>query len=265
MAALDTALALRARRGAAPRPVGGPDRITRCEDLRRAVRRAARQGRRGATPGSGTVAALERGVHAIGKKVVEEAAESWMAAEHEGARADRRGDLPAALPRAGADARGRTGARGRVPTSVGRSAVVRHVPSSRSPDAAHRRAQQGHPVRPAAADAARGRLPPAHRRPDLVCRDADNEVEFFYLRPRDIATYVGSGDLDLGITGRDLLIDAGAAPRSCSTSASAAPRSASPPGPAPHAMPRPRRAPDRHLLPGRGRRATSPSTASPPR
>jgi phosphoribosyl-ATP pyrophosphohydrolase len=36
------------------------------------------------TPGSGTVAALERGVHAIGKKVVEEAAEAWMAAEHEG-------------------------------------------------------------------------------------------------------------------------------------------------------------------------------------
>ncbi len=36
------------------------------------------------TPGSGTVAALDRGVHFIGKKVVEEAAESWMAAEHEG-------------------------------------------------------------------------------------------------------------------------------------------------------------------------------------
>ncbi|ROO59655.1 phosphoribosyl-ATP pyrophosphatase [Micromonospora sp. Llam0] len=35
------------------------------------------------TPGSSTVAALERGVHAIGKKVVEEAAEAWMAAEHE--------------------------------------------------------------------------------------------------------------------------------------------------------------------------------------
>jgi phosphoribosyl-ATP pyrophosphohydrolase len=35
------------------------------------------------TPGSGTVAALDRGVHSIGKKVVEEAAESWMAAEHE--------------------------------------------------------------------------------------------------------------------------------------------------------------------------------------
>ncbi|MFN8081809.1 MAG: phosphoribosyl-ATP diphosphatase [Kineosporiaceae bacterium] len=35
--------------------------------------------------GSGTVAALDAGVHAIGKKVVEEAAEVWMAAEHEGA------------------------------------------------------------------------------------------------------------------------------------------------------------------------------------
>ena len=35
--------------------------------------------------GSGTVAALDAGVHAIGKKVVEEAAESWMAAEHESA------------------------------------------------------------------------------------------------------------------------------------------------------------------------------------
>jgi phosphoribosyl-ATP pyrophosphohydrolase len=35
------------------------------------------------TPGSGTVAALDKGVHSIGKKVVEEAAEAWMAAEHE--------------------------------------------------------------------------------------------------------------------------------------------------------------------------------------
>ena len=37
------------------------------------------------TPGSGTVAALEAGVHAIGKKLLEEAAEAWMAAEHEDA------------------------------------------------------------------------------------------------------------------------------------------------------------------------------------
>jgi len=38
--------------------------------------------------------------------------------------------------------------------------------------------------------------------------DERNGVEFFYLRPRDIATYVGSGALDVGITGRDLLLDA---------------------------------------------------------
>jgi phosphoribosyl-ATP pyrophosphohydrolase len=38
-----------------------------------------------ADPRSGTVALLAGGVHAVGKKVVEEAAESWMAAEHEGA------------------------------------------------------------------------------------------------------------------------------------------------------------------------------------
>ncbi|MFI5954125.1 ATP phosphoribosyltransferase [Cryptosporangium sp. NPDC051539] len=45
---------------------------------------------------------------------------------------------------------------------------------------------------------------------ELVLVDAENEVEFFYLRPRDIAVYVGSGDLDLGVTGRDLLLDSGA-------------------------------------------------------
>jgi ATP phosphoribosyltransferase len=45
---------------------------------------------------------------------------------------------------------------------------------------------------------------------ELAVSDADNGVEFFYLRPRDIATYVGSGELDLGITGRDLLLDSGA-------------------------------------------------------
>lgn len=42
---------------------------------------------------------------------------------------------------------------------------------------------------------------------DLVTLDPDNDVEFFYLRPRDIAIYVGEGTLDAGITGRDLLLD----------------------------------------------------------
>lgn len=42
---------------------------------------------------------------------------------------------------------------------------------------------------------------------ELVLVDKENEVEFFYLRPRDIAVYVGEGTLDVGITGRDLLQD----------------------------------------------------------
>ena len=45
---------------------------------------------------------------------------------------------------------------------------------------------------------------------DLVFIDPDNSVEFYYLRPRDIAVYGGSGELEAGITGRDLLLDSGA-------------------------------------------------------
>src|SRR5215218_5672749 len=45
---------------------------------------------------------------------------------------------------------------------------------------------------------------------ELRLLDADNGVEFFYLRPRDIALYVGEGTLDVGITGRDLRLDSGA-------------------------------------------------------
>lgn len=45
---------------------------------------------------------------------------------------------------------------------------------------------------------------------ELVLQDPDNGVEFFFLRPRDIAVYVGSGRLDVGVTGRDLLLDSGA-------------------------------------------------------
>ena len=46
---------------------------------------------------------------------------------------------------------------------------------------------------------------------ELVVHDTDNDVEFFYLRPRDIAVYVGSGTVDCGLTGRDLLLDSGSA------------------------------------------------------
>src|SRR6185369_16278200 len=44
---------------------------------------------------------------------------------------------------------------------------------------------------------------------ELVVADDENDIEFFFLRPRDIAVYVGSGRLDVGITGRDLLQDSG--------------------------------------------------------
>ena len=52
----------------------------------------------------------------------------------------------------------------------------------------------------------RGRRDPK----ELVLLDVDHDIEFFFLRPRDIAVYVGSGSLDGGITGRDLLLDSGA-------------------------------------------------------
>ncbi len=45
---------------------------------------------------------------------------------------------------------------------------------------------------------------------ELVLADPENDVDFFFLRPRDIAVYVGSGRIDVGITGRDLLLDSGA-------------------------------------------------------
>ena len=44
---------------------------------------------------------------------------------------------------------------------------------------------------------------------ELVISDPEQNVELFYLRPRDIAVYVGSGTLDVGITGRDLMLDSG--------------------------------------------------------
>jgi ATP phosphoribosyltransferase len=46
---------------------------------------------------------------------------------------------------------------------------------------------------------------------DLTLLDTANDVEFFFLRPRDIPIYVGSGELDLGLTGRDYVQEAAAA------------------------------------------------------
>jgi ATP phosphoribosyltransferase len=49
-----------------------------------------------------------------------------------------------------------------------------------------------------------------HDPKELVLIDETNGVEFYYLRPRDIAVYVGEGTLHLGITGRDMLLDSAA-------------------------------------------------------
>ncbi|MCF4120772.1 ATP phosphoribosyltransferase [Antribacter sp. KLBMP9083] len=46
---------------------------------------------------------------------------------------------------------------------------------------------------------------------ELVLADPENDAEFFFLRPRDVAVYVGTGTVDVGITGRDLMLDSGAA------------------------------------------------------
>ena len=58
---------------------------------------------------------------------------------------------------------------------------------------------------------------------ELVLVDDANGVEFYYLRPKDIAVYVGEGTLDLGITGRDMLLDSGAEAEEVWPWASAAP------------------------------------------
>src|ERR1700754_3093600 len=71
------------------------------------------------------------------------------------------------------------------------------------------------PNKGALSEAAQSMLKEAGYRPrrdskELVVVDQDSGCELFFLRPRDIAVYVGEGTLDVGITGRDMLIDSGA-------------------------------------------------------
>ncbi|GAA4592763.1 ATP phosphoribosyltransferase [Planotetraspora phitsanulokensis] len=71
------------------------------------------------------------------------------------------------------------------------------------------------PNKGALTDAAQTILKEAGYRPrrdskELVVVDPENSIELFFLRPRDIAVYVGEGTLDAGITGRDMLFDSGA-------------------------------------------------------
>ena len=62
--------------------------------------------------------------------------------------------------------------------------------------------------------AGRGRYRLRSNPRQLVVEDPDNDVELFYLRPLDIAVYVGRGTIDVGITGHDLLLNSGTDARS---------------------------------------------------
>ncbi len=68
---------------------------------------------------------------------------------------------------------------------------------------------KGQLAEPARAMLREAGYPAAHAARELVVQDPDNDAEFFFLRPRDIATYVATGQLDVGITGLDMLIDSG--------------------------------------------------------
>ena len=141
--------------------------------------------------GSGTVAALDGGVHGLGKKILEEAGEVWLAAEHESddALADEISQL-LYWTQVLMISRGLTlddvyaeAVNGMLRVAVPNKGTLSEPAAEILSEAGYRR-----------------RTDPK----DLTVIDPVNNVEFFFLRPKDIAIYVGSGQLDFGITGRDL-------------------------------------------------------------
>ena len=97
--------------------------------------------------------------------------------------------------------------------------------TERASNAAGRRAEQGRAQRVRRRDPVRGGYRRRTDSKDLTVVDPANNVEFFFLRPKDIAIYVGSGQLDFGITGRDLAAESDAPVRSGCRWASALRRS----------------------------------------
>ena len=145
----------------------------------------------------------------IGKKLVEEAAESWMAAEHEGK--ERAAEEISQLLYHAQVLMIASGTRPRrrlLPP-------LRTTMAPTTPDGSERLLRIAVPNKGALSQSASEILRESGYRQrqdskELTLIDAENGVEFFYLRPRDIALYVGEGTLDTGITGRDLLRDSGA-------------------------------------------------------
>ena len=155
-----------------------------------------------ADPTSGTVQAVRDGVHAAGKKVVEEASESWMAAEHE---TDERTaeEISQLLYRVQVLMLTRGS---RSTTSTLTSDPDRH-PEGARPVLRIAVPNKGVLSEPAAEMLAESGYRQRRSTKDLAVYDPDNDTEFFYLRPRDIAVYVAAGTLDVGITGRDMLLE----------------------------------------------------------
>ncbi|MGY4650446.1 ATP phosphoribosyltransferase [Mycobacterium sp. URHB0021] len=146
--------------------------------------------------GSGTVAALDAGVHGLGKKILEEAGEVWLGRRARERRGTGRRDQPAALLDTGDDDLPRPDPRRRV-----REALMAASPNGNLRVAVPNKGTLSEPAAEILSEAGyRRRTDPK----DLTVIDPANNVEFFFLRPKDIAIYVGSGQLDLGITGRDL-------------------------------------------------------------
>src|SRR5581483_23446 len=122
------------------------------------------------------------------------------------------GDQPAPVPRTGDHARQGADPRRRLPTSLEASeSRVTHSPlETGRPLLRIAVPNKGSLAEPASQMLVEAGYRQRSDSRELVLLDAENDTEFFFLRPRDIAVYVGSGQLDVGITGEDLLLDSGA-------------------------------------------------------
>ena len=246
------------------------DQEARDEDVRGALRRAQREGARPGRRARAPCAALDAGVHAIGKKLVEEAAESWMAAEHEGAGAAAE-ELSQLLYHAQVMmlACGLTlddvyaTSDGRLPGWSHRARKDSCCSGSRYPTRARCRQAATEMLREAGYKQRRDTK-------DLTLTDADNGVEFFYLRPRDIASTSARARSTSASPAATCCSTRAPRPRRSCRSASAG-RTFRFAGAARHGRPvkRPGRQADRHVvrrgrrgLPGRARRRRRPSSAS---
>ena len=140
----------------------------------------------------------------IGKKVVEEAAEAWMAAEHEGP--ERAAEEISQLLY---HVQVLMLASGLALDDVYRTSEDCHdrATSTGEPCCASPSPTRARLAEPASEMLREAGYRQRHDARELVVQDPENDAEFFFLRPRDIAIYVGHGQLDVGITGRDLLLD----------------------------------------------------------